>query len=334
MKKSIQFSNIVGFLILLGIVLSACNPLDNTSQPEPNSELKIVVTTTFIADVVGQVVGETLDITVLLEPGQNPHSYQPTPQDMVLVSQADLIFVNGLDLEEFLDDLLEGSDTEADVVVVSDGIQPLAGLEDHDDHEEEDHGDQEREDHDDQEGEDHDDHEGGYDPHVWFDPNNVITWTENIVAALSALDPEHASEYQTNGQAYLAELIALDSWIQGEIERIPQENRELVTDHTSLSYFAEQYGFTQVGAVIPALTTEVETSGQELAGLIDIIRETETKAIFIGIDFDPTLAEQVAEEAGVDLVPLYFGSLSAGEPAGTYLDFMRYDVNAIVSALQ
>ena len=90
----------------------------------------------------------------------------------------------------------------------------------------------------------------------------------------------------------------------------------------------------QIGAVIPALTTEAETSGQELAGLIDTIRANQTKAIFIGIDFDPTLAQRVAEETGVDLIPLYFGSLSEGDPGGTYLDFMRYDVNAIISALE
>jgi ABC-type Zn uptake system ZnuABC Zn-binding protein ZnuA len=338
MKRMKKVSFVLGVFFLVGIMISACGSAGRTPESESGAELQVVVTTTFIGDIVAQVSGGITDITVLLEPGQNPHAYQPTPQDMVKVSEADVIFVNGLDLEEFLDDLLQGSDTDAELIVVSEGIQPLVFEEDvdhqddHDDHE----GDHEGEDHDDHEGEDHDDHDhaGGLDPHVWFDPNNVIIWTENIVAALSALDPDHAAAYQANGQAYQEELMALDSWIRTEIERIPEENRELVTDHTSLTYFAEKYSFTQVGAVIPALTTEVETSGQELAELIDVIQETEAKAVFIGIDFDPTLAEQVAEEAGVDLVPLYFGSLSAGEPAGTYLDFMRYNVNALVSALE
>jgi len=241
---------------------------------------------------------------------------------MVKITRADAIFVNGFDLEEFLDDLLEGSGTQAELIVVSEGIQPLE-MPDLDHSEEEQDGDEE----------DHD-HEIGADPHVWFDPNNLVIWTENIVSALTRLDPDHADLYQANGQAYQDELAALDSWIRMEIERIPEENRELVTDHTSLGYFAEQYGFKQIGAVIPALTTEAETSGRELAELIDTIRETQVKAIFVGIDFDPTLAERVAEETGVDLIPLYFGSLSDGEPAATYLDFMRYDVNAIVSALE
>ena len=325
----------VGVLLLAGTIVSACGSAGSTPSSESGSGLQVVVTTTFIGDVVAQVAGEILEITVLLEPGQNPHAYQPTPQDMVNISQADLIFVNGLDLEEFLDDLLAGTDTEAELIVVSEGIQPLGILNEVD--QDQDHGADEG----DLEGEDHDDHEGdvhdragGFDPHVWFDPNNVIIWTENIIAALSSLDPDHEADYQANGQAYQEQLLNLDSWIREEISRIPEENRKLVTDHTSLGYFAEEYGFIQVGAVIPALTTEVETSGQELAELIDVIQATEAKAIFIGIDFDPSLAEQVAEEAGVDLVPLYFGSLSAGDPAGTYLDFMRYDINAIVSALE
>jgi len=328
MHKNQKFLTLAGTALLLMTVIAACGGTEDASEPEGSTELEIVVTTTFLGDVVKQVAGDIPLIKVLLEPGQNPHSYQPTPQDMVNITRADAIIVNGLDLEEFLDDLLDGSDTQAELIVASEGVEPL-GLPEAADHPET------LEEHEgDHEGEDHHDHEGGFDPHVWFNPNNIIIWTENIVTALSELDPDHASVYQANGQDYQEELKALDSWIQEEIERIPQENRKLVTDHTSLGYFAEEYGFTQIGAVIPALTTEAETSGQELAGLVDLIRDTGTKAIFVGIDFDPTLAEQVAKEAGVDLVPLYFGSLSAGEPAGTYLDFMRYDVNAIVSALE
>lgn len=318
MNKS---TTLIGIVIVSLILLTACGSAEPVAQAEENPNLEIVATTTFIADLLQQIAGDIPEITVLLEPGQNPHSYHPTPQDMVDITRADAIFINGLDLEEFLDDLLEGTATKAELVVVSEGIQPLGMSEDDDldetDHEDDDHG-----------------HEVGYDPHVWFDPNNLIIWTENIVDALSALDPEHASNYQTNGQAYLDELIALDSWIRKEVERIPEVDRRLVTDHISLGYFAEAYGFRQVGAVIPALTTEVETSGQELAGLIDTIRENQVKAIFIGIDFNPTLAQRVAEETRVELVPLYFGSLSDGDPAGTYLDFMRYDVTAIISSLQ
>lgn len=318
----------IGILAALLLNLAACN-----SQPvlEEAPGLKIVVTTTFIADVVGQVSGDIPEIAVLLEPGQNPHSYQPTPRDMVNITQADVIFANGFGLEEFLDDLLDGSGTAAELIVVSEGVQPL-GMADHDHLEEPEN---EGEDHEGEEHEEEDPGQGvGYDPHVWFDPTNLITWTENIIEALSRLDPQHTADYQANGQTYLEQLTALDAWIKAEVDRIPENDRQLVSDHLSLGYFAKQYGFEQMGAVIPALTTEAETSGQELARLIDTIREAQVKAIFVGIDFDPTLAQRVAEETGVDLVPLYFGSLSEGDPAGTYLDFMKYDVQAIVNALQ
>jgi ABC-type Zn uptake system ZnuABC Zn-binding protein ZnuA len=315
-------SLLIVFVLLAGTLLAACGSTGKEPETGESPDLEVVVTTTFIGEVVNQVAGDNSQVTVLLEPGQNPHSYQPTPQDMVKITQADAIFANGFDLEEFLDDLLDGSGTEAELIVVSEGIQPLK-MADQDHSNEEDQADEE----------DHG-HGMGYDPHVWFDPNNLVIWTDNIVSALSNLDPDHADLYQANGQIYQEELIALDSWIRMQVERIPEENRELVTDHTSLGYFAARYGFKQIGAVIPALTTEAETSGQELAGLIDAIRETKVKAIFVGIDFDPTLAQRVAEETGVDLVPLYFGSLSDGDPAGTYLDFMRYDVSAIVRALE
>ncbi|MCJ7715691.1 MAG: metal ABC transporter substrate-binding protein, partial [Anaerolineales bacterium] len=209
------------------------------------------------------------------------------------------------------------SDTNAEVIVVSEGIMPLKigenlGVDQDDDHQ----------------------IHSGEDPHVWFDPNNIMIWTENISRVLGRIDSPNAESYQANAETYRNELLELDTWIREQIELIPPENRELVTDHTLLGYFAEEYDFTQIGAVIPAMTTEAETSGQQLAELIDIIREHQTRAIFVGVDFDPTLIQRVADETGVDLISLYFGSLTAGSPADTYLTFMQYNVEAIVSALK
>jgi ABC-type Zn uptake system ZnuABC Zn-binding protein ZnuA len=265
--------------------------------------------------------------------------------DMVVVTEADLLLVSGFGLEEFLDDLLAGSETHAELVVISEGIDPLVA-ESHDHEEDADHDDHEEEaDHDDHgEDSDHDDYgegdhlqslEGamGLDPHVWFDPNNILVWVENISSVLGKINPSQADLYQENAADYSAELIELDLWIHEQIDAIPMEHRELVTDHTSLGYFARQYNLKQIGAVIPALTTEAETSGMELAELIDTIEEHQARAIFVGVDFDQTLAQRIAEEAGVPLVTLYFGSLSVGDPAGTYLDFMRYNVKAISEAL-
>ena len=146
MAQKYLSSILVGIIILLGISLPACGQPEKPPPAEENQGLELVVTTTFIGDVVKQVAGEIPHITVLLEPGQNPHSFQPTPQDMVMISRADVIFVNGLDLEEFLDDLLDGSGTQAELIVVSEGIH-LLGLPDQDGEEEDDHENEEDHDH-------------------------------------------------------------------------------------------------------------------------------------------------------------------------------------------
>ena len=308
-------------LILVGVLMiSACGRSFEGNQTSLEGKLRVVVTTTFIADVVENIAGDNVDIFTLLTAGQNPHSYQPAPMDMVAVTEADLILANGFGLEDFLEDLLSGTDTTAEVIVVSEGIKPLL-MEGHIEG-------------DDNSLEDSMEAVMGQDPHVWFDPNNVLIWAENISNALAEEDPENKVFYQANFDTYNGQLLELDAWIREQIEKIPENQRDLVTDHSTLGYFAQEYRLVQIGAVIPALTTEAETSGMELAELIDAIREHQTKAIFIGVDFDPNLAQRVADETGVELVPLYFGSLSDGDPAGTYLSFMRYNVSAVVEALQ
>ncbi len=310
-------------LSLAAIVLfSACDGRLEADRSPDDGKISVVVTTTFVGDVVENIAGDKVEITRLLTVGQNPHSYQPSPMDMVAVTEADLILANGFGLEEFLDDLLSGSDTNARVIVVSEGISPLM-MEQHLDEDNDAHND-----------EDPMDAVMGQDPHVWFDPNNILIWAENITQLLAKEDPANESFYQTNFEKYQEQLLVLDSWIREQISKIPEGQRELVTDHTTLGYFAHEYGLVQIGAVIPALTTEAETSGMELAELIDSIREYQVGAIFVGVDFDPSLAQRVADETGVQLIPLYFGSLSDGGPAGTYLSFMRYNVSAIVEALQ
>ena len=314
-KTKINAELLIFFLAVLSVTLISCSLNSSSLPPEVDKKLQVVTTTTFVGDVVGIIGGEAIDLTVLLEPGQNPHSYQPVPQDMVKVSEADLIFANGLGLEDFLDDLVDGTGKADGLVIVSKQISPLEGLDPG--HEGDD------------EGQAHD-----QDPHVWFDPNNVMSWTEIITDSLVEKDPEHAEFYLKNAAQYREELKALDSWIQEQVANIPTENRKLVTDHTVFGYFIEQYGFIQVGAVIPALTTEAETSGQQLSSLIDIIREYNVKTIFIGVDFNPSLSDMIAHDTGAELVPLYFGSLSQGAPAESYLNFMQYNVETIVNALQ
>lgn len=345
--------HIFWFVIALMTVLVGCSP--PAVQSGEGDKVKVVATTTFLGDTVKRVAGDAVDLVVILKPGQNPHAYQAAPRDLVQVSDADLVFANGFGLEEFLDDLLTGAENQDALVIASRNISPLlvnsntrshaegeehpeeAHEGEHHHQEGEDHGDDHHQDEDNpEEGESQDQEHNhlGQDPHVWFDPNNVILWVEVISEQLAAQDPGQADLYRQNAAVYREELEELDRWIREQTAAIPEENRELVTGHTVFGYFAEEYGFEQIGAVIPAPTTEAETSGQQLAALLETIQENNVGAIFVSRDIDPTLAERVAEDTGAELVPLYFGSLTEGDPAETYLDFMRYNVEAIAAALK
>jgi ABC-type Zn uptake system ZnuABC Zn-binding protein ZnuA len=310
-----SFLKTLSLIGTVGIVLAACSPGIVRAPEEKGSRPEVVATTTFIGEVVKRIAGDAADVTVLLEPGQNPHAYQPSPQDMVLVSSADILFSNGFGLEEFLDELIGAADSPGALIEVSQGIDPLVITARGHEEVDQDHA------------------QGSIDPHVWFDPNNLMVWTENIADALVNIDPDNTDLYRANAAQYRLELETLDSWIRDQVAAIPPQNRELVTDHMSFGYFAEEYGFQQIGAVIPAATTEAETSGKQLAELMDTIKQQDVKAIFVSADIDPSMAEMLAKDTGIPLIPLYFGSLTEGGPVDTYQDFMRYDVDAIVNAL-
>ena len=310
---------------LLALVLfcifaaSGCRPEMTYEAPELSAvtldageKLRVVATTSIVADVVQNVGGNLIDLAVLVAAGGDPHSFDPAPQDIVLVSDAHVVFANGVDLESFLDPLLESAGAADRIVHVSHDVE-LIELEIH---------------------QDEHDHEGA-DPHTWFDPNNVIVWTRNIEHALGTLDPDNAERYKENADVYEARLRELDAWIQEQVAQVPEVDRVLATDHDAFGYLIRRYGFTYVGAVVPGYSTVAEPSAQDMAALEDAIRELGVKAILVGSSVNPDLAERVASDTGAALVFLYSGSLSeAGGPADTYIAFMRYNVSAIIEALR
>jgi ABC-type Zn uptake system ZnuABC Zn-binding protein ZnuA len=348
-------------LFVLFVFLAACAPQAVSTpeaEPTPGAEvrpLRVVATTNILADVVRQVGGDQIELQYLIPMGTDPHSYQPTPQDLATIEEADIVFLVGAGLEEYLDGVRETAGRGTRWVHLSEGIE-LIHFEDghHDDDEyghkdeDDDHDDEyghkdEDDDHDDEDGhkdeDDHDDedghsHEDG-DPHVWFDPNNVILWVQGIERVLSQMDGLNAATYAANAQAYAAQLEELDDWIKAQVAEVPQENRLIVTDHLLLGYFAERYGFTQVGAVFPGYSTMTEPSAQEMAALEDAIRELGVKAVFVGNTVNPQVSQRIAEDTGVQLVYFYTDSLSEeGGPAASYLDYIRYNVSVIVGALK
>lgn len=314
----------------VGLMLGACSGVRfseelpgetaiATLQPvplAPGEQLRVVATTSFVAEVLSEVGGDEINLTMLLPLGADPHSYEPTPQDVRTLAGAHVVFINGLGLEVFLERMLEAAGGQAVAVSLSEGIEPLT-LGEGTDHEADEH------------------EHGGLDPHVWLDPLNMVHWAENAASALAALDPERAEGYRQRAAAYTARLLALDERIRAEVETLRPEARRLVTDHEELGYFAARYGFEVVGAVIPAYSSAAEATAQDLASLVSTIRELRVPAVFVSSAVNPALAARVAQDTGTRLVTLYAHSLTAASgPAPTYVDLMEYNVRAIVSGLR
>ncbi len=327
---------LTGCLLALGLLLTACaepvplfepgtgprgeaqlethlTSVQNLS-PAPLAQdeaLRVVASTSIVGDVVANVGGEALGLTVLVDRGVDPHAYDTSTQDLRAVERAHVVFVNGFGLEESLLETLENAGGEAPVVSVSEGVEAREFAP----------------------GETAS--TTGLDPHVWFDPALVKVWVGNVANALGSLDPENADSYRANAEAYRAALDELDAWIQASVEAIPEERRLLVTDHDSLGYFADRYGFEVLGAIIPAYSTAAEPSAREVAELQEAIEALDVRAVFVGTTFNPSLGQRLAEDTGIALVPLFTGSLSEADgPAASYLEFMRFNVAAIVEALQ
>jgi ABC-type Zn uptake system ZnuABC Zn-binding protein ZnuA len=176
---------------------------------------------------------------------------------------------------------------------------------------------------------------GEYDPHVWQDPNNAMLMVEAIRDALVAADPANAATYEANAAGYLAELKALDAFIQEEVKRLPEERRKLVTNHDTFGYFAYRYGFTVVGTALGTTTERADPAAGEIARLVEEIRASGVPAIFVENVSNPTLMENIAREAGVTLAPPLFTDAlgTPGSEGDTYLSMMRYNVRTIVEAL-
>jgi ABC-type Zn uptake system ZnuABC Zn-binding protein ZnuA len=290
--------------------------------------LKVIATTSMIGDVVAQVGGEAIDLTTLMGAGQDPHSYQPGARELTAVANADVILVNGWDLEEALVHDLEQIGGNTPLIALSANIAPLTlGADEHDE-EDEAH---------EEEGDDHG--HSGADPHVWFSIENVVQWTRNVAQILSDLDPANAETYASNAAAYQAELAELAAYAEAQLSQIPEERRFLVTNHDAFGYLARDYGFTVLGTVIPGMSTLAEPSARDLAGLIEVMQEHGVCSIFTETTVSDALAQTVVGELShcdeVRVVKLYTGAVGpAGSGADSYIGMFRTNVDAIVAGQQ
>ena len=276
-----------------------------TSCGSPRAD--VLTTTTILADIARNVAGDQLVTQSLLPFGTDPHSYQPVPQDTRKINDSKVLIVNGANYERSLEPLLANARDKKEFIEASSGLRLITSSSN------------------DQE----------VDPHLWLDPNNVIVYVDNIREGLTHFNPKGADSYEANARAYIAQLQELDAWINGQVAQIPPKRRVLVTNHDSLEYFAERYGFKAVGAISNSVSSEDAPSAQQMADIIDRMKLFEVPAIFLDAADNPALAQQIASETGAKVVTgLHFESLTEGGPAGTYIDMMRYNVTKIVEALK
>ncbi len=302
---------------------------------KPGESLRLTASTSIIADVLKQVAGEYADVSVLVKPGWNPHNYEAAPGDLRTVEEAHIVFVNGLDLEEnLLSDIAAAA--AGYIVPVSDGIDIIYA----DGHEEDEHGHDEHE----EEHEEEDDHDhGGVDPHVWMDPESVIIWTRNIADVLSAADPDNSAAYAKNSESYIDRLRETDARIREMLKAVSPQQRKLVLDHHAFTYFARAYGFEIVGAVIPGTTSNAEPSARDMAALVQVLREHQIPAVFVGETASGNLkrlTETLVQETGsingreVQIIETVTGALTqAGERGESYIDLMLYNAEMILKGL-
>lgn len=303
------------------------------------AEVKAVASFTVLADVVSEVGGDRVEVSSLIGPNGDPHAYEPTPNDVRRVRDADVVFMSGLGLEGWMGRLIEASGFEGSPVVVSDNIHTREMGESSHEH---DHGHDEGHDDHRHEGHDHDDghgdgdghHHDGPDPHVWNSPVNVEVWVDNIVTALSKADPAGSDEYRANGEAYKQELESLDDYASTQFGTIPEDKRKILTSHDAFGYLGDRYHVTFLAPL--GMTTDSEASAKDVAGLITQMKGEHIKSYFFENSNDPRLVEQIANAAGAEPGgELYVEALSKDDgPASTYVEMFRFNVDQMVKAMK
>ena len=302
--------------IIIGAVFLFVTLISNPLYAQIDKKV-IVASTTQIADFARQVAGDRLIVKSILAPGADPHTYQPTPDDVQLVLSADLCLENGLHLEGKNWMATLSSDAGKPIITTTEGIKPLAI---------------------DTDG------EMVADPHAWFSPKNVAVYVNNIVKGFIELDPAGKEQYEARAQLFLQQLRVLDSWIRQQVNRIPTQRRILVTTHDAFNYFCTEFKFNANNNFLSIAPVGWST-GAEVGGgmtperrrmVVKSIKESGAPAIFVETTINPKQIREIAKETGVEIGgELYSDSMGPEGTAGeTYIGMMRENILLIVNALK
>ncbi|HKM95558.1 MAG TPA: metal ABC transporter substrate-binding protein [Buttiauxella sp.] len=289
------------FGIMMSLVLVCA------SQAALAKNLNVVASFTVLADMAKQVGGEHVTVKSLVGPNGDPHSFEPSPQDSVALSQADVVIVSGLGMEGWMDRLVSASGYKGKIIVASAGISTRSMT---------------------------DDGKQITDPHAWNSAENGAVYAQNIMKALMAADPQDAQAINESGTEYITRLKLLDSWAKTRFESIPKSQRKVLTSHDALGYFGQQYGVIFLAPV--GFSTEAEANASDVAGLIKQLKNQHIKTYFIENQTDPRLVKQIAAASGAQPGgELYPEALSdASGPASTYEMAFKHNVESIANSMK
>jgi ABC-type Zn uptake system ZnuABC Zn-binding protein ZnuA len=326
-KRPVLVPGLILIFLSLAVLqfFSACG----TNQPKQAGLPKVLAVESFLADITKNIAGSRLEIETLIPLGLDPHSFEPSPGDVAKISDSDILIINGSGFEEWLKDIITGANEKITIVECSKGLKNRMQNED---------------------GQANSSNKGGQetaienetgylhdgDPHFWLDPNLVMVYVQNLKDALIESDPQGKDLYDKNAVEYTARLIELDSWIIEEVKKIPLDKRLLVTNHESFGYYADRYGFKIIGTIIPNFSSASSPSAKEVSGLIEKIKATNVRAIFLETGSDSKIADQIAKETGIKIVTELF-THSITEPGGlapTYIEMIEFDTKTIVESLK
>ncbi len=304
------------FYGLVVLSSSGCGKTTITGDPQT---LSIVTTFSIPADWAREIGGSRVRVFSLAGIDGDPHTFEPSPDDVLRLSKANLVVSMGAGLEGWLGKVIQNSGFQGKLVVLAEGISLREGKCNHSKVER-----------------DHPEHSHEMDPHVWHDLQNVMTMVPRIQDALCEIDPAFSREYQLNCARYLAALKDLDSWTTTQISSIPASKRKLVTNHDTFGYFADRYGLKVAGTLLQSVSTEsAEPSASEFVNLVKEVKKAGVSAIFAENTSNPKLMERLAAESGVRLGPkLYTDALGApGSSGDSFVSMFRHNVTSITESL-
>jgi zinc/manganese transport system substrate-binding protein len=290
---------------LIGGVLVLAQLIISTAGAAP---LKIVTSFSILADFAEQIGGDDVRVTSLVGAGGDAHVFEPSPRDAQSIAGADVIIVNGLGFEGWIDRLIKNAGAHAPVIIASRGVVPRRRGEREED-------------------------AGAIDPHAWQSIANAKLYVGTIAQGLADIDRAHAAHYQTRALAYQASLEAVEGEVRHAMALIPAERRKIISTHDAFGYFGEAYGLRLIP--LQGFSTQSEPSARDMAAIIRQIKAESVPAVFLENISDPRLMQQIAKASGAHIgATLYTDSLSEPEgPAGTYIKMMQSNIKALTRAL-